>query len=118
MSSPAPESHPPITRAELAAGRKTLDERAVRLCAQRDQGCQLIPYGKHDGPTPIGTLHALPEGAGSVYACAKHQPSQRHAWVLDVPIERHLAYAHSLGTQGAYPIDDLKRFLPLRHWAR
>lgn len=92
------------------AGRTTLDERAVMRCAERGEGCELHPYGSELKIETIAAgAHELPEYAGCASVCQRHQPTQRHAWLLDVPIEALMAQG------GAFAIDSLRCYLPRNH---
>lgn len=105
-----------MTRADAAllryriAGRLSLDERAVVRCAERKEGCTLFAYD--DKPPSIA--FEMHDRAGKCCPCSRHQPSKRHAWVLDVAIEDFMAHVAESG-DGAWEIDGLRKYLPKRH---
>lgn len=111
-----------MTRADAAimrlriAGQSSLDERALTRCAERGEGCEYVPYDVAQALPADESAKLVPHHshAGLWRVCPRHQPSRRHAWVLDVAIEDFMAHVAEQGG-GAWPIDGLRKYLPKRH---
>lgn len=108
-----------MTRAEAIAaryriaGQVSLDGRAIASCNGSKGGCEYVGYDAAAALPEIerAKLHHCESHAGMWRVCPKHQPTKRHAWVFDVPVEAIQAQ----GAKGAWAIDALRSSLPRTH---
>lgn len=95
------------------AGMASLDGRAIASCNGSKGGCEYVDYDATQALSEAerAKLHHYDSHAGMWRVCPKHQPSKRHTWAWDVPIEAIMAQ----GDNGAWAIDALRSSLPRTH---
>lgn len=99
------------------AGSRSLDERLVMRCAERDGGCKVVSYGTmhvaEHPKLPPNAIIMTNYATCAAEPCAKHQPSKRFSWLFFVNPDDIVRHAMTAG--GAFAIDDLRKYLPRTH---